>query len=160
MSAIMKSAVFTQYGPPEVLQIKEVAKPAPKAHEILVKIHATAVNSGDCRIRRADPFAVRFFFGLFKPRKSVLGGVLSGEIEAVGAAMPSEMLRAKFTRSLKVISGLAVASQADVEFLKKMVEEGKMKATIDRKFPLAQIAAAHAYVDKGHKKGNVAITVN
>lgn len=84
-SSSMKAAVYTQYGAPEVLQVKQWAKPVPKNNEILIKIHATAVNSGDCRLRRADPFAVRFIFGLFKPSKPILGGVLSGTVEAVGS---------------------------------------------------------------------------
>ena len=80
----MKAAVYTQYGPPEVLQVKQVEKPTPGKNELLVRIKATAVNSGDWRLRKADPFAVRFIFGLFKPKKNILGSVFSGEIERVG----------------------------------------------------------------------------
>jgi NADPH:quinone reductase-like Zn-dependent oxidoreductase len=80
----MKAAVYIQYGSPEVLQIKEVAKPAPKDNEIRLRIIATAVNSGDVRLRKADPFAVRFFFGLLKPKMNILGSVFSGEVESVG----------------------------------------------------------------------------
>ncbi|MCW3093793.1 MAG: NADPH:quinone reductase [Ferruginibacter sp.] len=83
----MKAIVYTAYGPPEVLQVKEVDKPVPKGNEILIRIKATAVNSGDLRLRKADPFAVRFFFGLTKPKKNILGGVLSGEIESIGATI-------------------------------------------------------------------------
>lgn len=83
----MKAATAEKYGSPEVLKVKTIKKPVPQSGEILIKIHATAVNSGDVRLRKADPFAVRFFFGLFKPSKKILGGVFSGEVEALGAGV-------------------------------------------------------------------------
>ena len=319
MTLEMKAAIYTQYGAPEVLQIKKTAKPIPTDNEILIKIHATAVNSGDCRLRKANPFAVRFFFGLFKPKKNILGGVLSGEIEAVGknvqkfkvgdavfgmtmlqfgtyaeyiclpemgalaikpanishdeaAALPFGANTALFylqkanvqpgqkvliygasgavgsaavqiaksfgavvtgvcstanlemvksigadhmvdytqtdfaktgeqydvvyetvdkapyssciaavknggtllmgasmlggmlqgawinaTSNKKVIFGVAQETLESVERLQKMAESGQLKAVIGNTYPLEQIAEAHAYVDKGHKKGNVVI---
>ncbi len=319
MTSKMKAAVCTQYGAPEVIQITELAKPAPKDNEILIKIHATAVNSGDCRLRKADPFAIRFFFGLFKPKNPVLGGVLSGIVEAVGknvtqfqvgeavfgstqmrlsthaeyiclpetgalaikpenfsheeaaalpfggmtalhylrkanvqpgqkvliygasgavgtaavqiakyfgaevtgvcstsnldlvkslgaanvidytqtdftktgktydvvyetvdkapfsscirvlkqdgtlilgAALLGGMLRGAWrslTSKQKVITGVAAETTEAANFLRKLATEGKLKAVIDKTYPLEQMVAAHTYADKGHKRGNVVI---
>lgn len=80
----MKASVNTKYGPPEVLEVKEVAKPIPKDNEVLIKIHATTVNRTDCGFRSPEYFIVRLVGGLFKPRKHILGSELAGEVEAIG----------------------------------------------------------------------------
>jgi len=308
----MKAVFCTKYGPPEVLQIKEVQKPVPKDNEVLIKIHATTCHIGDVRVRSFDvpswqkiPF--RLYLGLLKPKRPILGMECAGEIESIGenvkrfkkgdqvfactgfvfgahaqykclaadskkiskgmvAHKPVNMTyeesaagvttggitalmglrKAKIRSGQKVMiygaSGsvgvyavqlakyygtkvIGVCSTANVEmvkslgadnvidytreelsecggnydlvfdavdklpasqgkklladkgtlvkagtsgkvsiedfyYLKKLVEKGKLKTIIDRTYPLEQLVEANRYVEKGHKKGHVVITVN
>lgn len=320
----MKAIVCTEYGSSEVMQLKEVEKPAPKDNEVLIRIYATTVTSADIRIRKTDPFPVRFFYGFRRPRKNlILGSELAGEIEATGkqvkqfkegdqvfagagtsfganaeyicipesgaiAIKPTNMtyeeaaaipfgattaliflrdkgklqsgqkiliygasgalgtaavqlakffgaevtgvcstanlalvkslgadkiidytkedftqsantydivfdaigkspfsgclrslkqngiylravhidivsilrgLWASITSSKKVIGGVAIERQEDLIFLKALIEAGKIKSVVDRRYPLEQTAEAHRYVEQGHKKGTVVIAI-
>ena len=80
----MKAIVCTEYGPPDVLQFKDVAKPVPEDNEVLIKIHATTVTAVDCTFRQGKPFIGRFFSGLRKPNNPIQGTELAGDIVAVG----------------------------------------------------------------------------
>jgi NADPH:quinone reductase-like Zn-dependent oxidoreductase len=83
----MRAAVRTSYGPPEVVRIAEVAKPAVRDNEVLVKVYATTVNRTDCGFRAGRPFFVRALTGLPQPRVTVLGSEFAGTVEAVGPSV-------------------------------------------------------------------------
>ena len=81
----MKAVVYTKYGSPDVLQIKDIEKPAPKDNDVLIKIHAASVNAYDWHLLTADIFLIRFMGGgLFKPKYTRLGADIAGRVEAVG----------------------------------------------------------------------------
>ena len=85
----MKAVVYEQYGPPEVLQFREVEKPVPKDNEVLIKTHAATVTTGDWRLRSLNApygfrFLMRLMFGFSRPKQPVLGSELAGVVEAVG----------------------------------------------------------------------------
>lgn len=80
----MKAAVYTSYGKPEVVQVKDLPKPAPKSKEIVVKVNATTVTAGDWRMRAGNPFVMRFYNGLFKVKRTVLGHEFSGVVDSIG----------------------------------------------------------------------------
>ena len=85
----MKAIVCTKYGSPQVLQIKQVEKPTPKDNEVLIKIHASAVTVSDCIVRSGKVnlllwIPMRIFVGFGRPRRSILGLELAGEIEEIG----------------------------------------------------------------------------
>lgn len=121
----MKAVVCTRYGPPEVLRLKEVEKPKPRDHEVLIKIHATTVNAGDCEIRAFKIpiwiwLPMRLFLGLRKPRRPILGQELAGEIEAVGTGVKS------FDQGDKVIAstGIRMGSYAEYICVAEQPDEG------------------------------------
>ena len=80
----MKAVVLTRFGSTDVLQLKEVEKPSPKDDEVLLKVHATAINDWDWQFMRGRPLGLRLIFGIFKPKVEILGAEVSGRIEAVG----------------------------------------------------------------------------
>jgi NADPH:quinone reductase-like Zn-dependent oxidoreductase len=302
---MMRAIVYEKSGPPEVLQLKDLEKPAPADDDILIRVHATTVTSGDCNLRSfGSPFLfwlmMRILYGVKRPKQPIPGSELAGEIEAVGkgvrlfeagaqvfgstgmrfganaeyvcmpedgvvamkpanvtyeeaTAVPFGALTALFflrqgdiqsaqrvlingasggvgtfavqlarhfgtevtgvcsTRNLELVKslgadevvdytqenftesgelydlifdavgksslsdckkaltpngtyvttarGLAKDRKEDLAFLKELIEAGEIRAVIDRRYPLEGIVEAHRYVDEGHKRGSVVITM-
>ena len=145
----MKAIVATKYGSPDVLQLKEVEKPTPKDNEVLIRVYATTVNRTDCAMLRAKPFIMRFFVGLFKPNKPILGTDFAGMIEAVG----------KNVASLKVGDNVfgfddgGVSSHAEY----MIISEDNALTTMPESIPYEQAAAS---VEGAHYAYNFINKVN
>lgn len=84
MSSTMQAIVYTTYGSPDVLQLKEVERPTPKDNEVLIKVHAASVNAADWHYLRGTPWLFRFACGLLKPKNIFLGADVAGRVQAVG----------------------------------------------------------------------------
>ena len=155
----MKAIVYEKYGPPDVLQLKEVAKPVPKDNEVLIKVYATTVNRTDTATIRAKPFFARLFTGMFKPKKQIPGTEFAGKIEAVG----------KNVKSLKVgdkVFGFNdQGSGSHAQYL--TISEDKALTTIPRNITYEQAAAstegahyAYNFIKKVNIKSGQKILVN
>lgn len=107
----MKAATFFQYGAADVMSVTQVDTPQPKAQQVLIKVNASSVTSGDSHIRRADPWMARLFCGLFRPKINVLGSEFAGVIEAVGADVSA------FKAGDRVFGATGMGLGANAEYL-------------------------------------------
>ncbi|OQB52191.1 MAG: Alcohol dehydrogenase [Firmicutes bacterium ADurb.Bin146] len=110
----MKAAICTRYGPPEVIKIEERLKPVLKDDSVLIRIKATTVSSGDCRVRNLDiPILYKpmmmLIYGISKPRQPIFGTELAGEVESVG----KNVSKFKVGDSVFAMTGMKMGSHAE-----------------------------------------------
>src|SRR6266566_5380879 len=159
---LMKAIVYTQYGPPDVLQLKEVEKPTPRDNEVLLKVYATSVNAGDLHVLRADPFLIRLMgYGLLKPKNKILGAAIAVRIEAIGGNVkqfqPGDDVFGDLSESGKR-GGFAeyVCASADALVLKPSRLSFEEAAAV----PVAAVTALQGLRDKGHIQAGQKVLIN
>ncbi len=125
----MKTVVCTRYGPPEVLELRDVARPVPKANEVLVRIRATTVTAADCELRRFDLpswvwLPIRLAFGIRRPRQPVLGQELAGDVESVGKDVTS----LRTGDRILAATGIGLGAYAEYICLRENPQDGAIAA--------------------------------
>jgi NADPH:quinone reductase-like Zn-dependent oxidoreductase len=158
---LMKAAVITRYGAPDVVQILDAPKPRPAAGEILVRVHAATVNRTDCGELRAHPFFMRLFYGLWRRCRKLLrpGGIFAATDLGPWWQNLALLLWFSMSRSNRLVIPASRRSDGFMGFLKERLEAGHLRAIIDRKYALAAIVDAYRYVETGQKVGIVVIDV-
>lgn len=156
----MKAIVYTQYGSPDVLQFKDVEKPALKANEVLVKIHTAAANALDWHFMRAEPFLARLENGLFKPKNTKLGADFAGRVEAVGSSVTQfkpgdEVVGNNFVKGLGAFAEYINVSE-DVLVLKPSRVSFEDAAAA----PTSALTALQGLRDKGQIKPGQKVLIN
>jgi NADPH:quinone reductase-like Zn-dependent oxidoreductase len=156
----MKAIVYTKYGSPDVLQLKEVEKPTPKANEVLVKVYAASVNPADWHLMRAEPFLARFANGLLKPKNTRLGADVAGRVEAVGSNsrqfQPGDEVFGEMTLDVLGCFAEYVCAPQALLALKPANITFEQAAAV----PLAAFTALQGLRDKGQIKPGQKVLIN
>lgn len=157
----MKAVVFTEYGSPDVLQLTEVDKPVPADNEVLVQVRASSVNAADWRMLRADPFLVRLYGGLFRPKKfQTLGADIAGRVEAVGRNVT------QFKPGDEVFGDVFASGFGGFAEYKCARENELVLKPVNLSFeeaaavPLAALTALHGLRDKGQIQAGQKVLIN
>lgn len=154
----MKAIVYTEYGLPDVLQLKEVERPTPKDNEVLIKVHAVSVNASDWESLRGRPLYARLG-GLRKPRKRILGSDIAGQVEAVGTNVKQFQLGDEvFGDILNYMGGFAEYVCAPEN--KLALKPASMTFEEAAAIPQAAVIALQGIRDKGQVQSKQRILIN
>jgi NADPH:quinone reductase-like Zn-dependent oxidoreductase len=157
----MKAIVYTEYGSPDVLQLREVATPVPADDEVLVRVHAASVNAADWRLMRADPFLARLHTGLFKPtRFQILGTDIAGRVEAVGRNVSQfrtgdEVFGDMFASDFGGFAEYKCAHEGEL-----VLKPAGLSFEAAAAVPLAAVTALHGLRDKGRIQPGQKVLIN
>lgn len=153
----MKAVVYTKYGSPDVLQLKEVAKPAPGDDEVLAKVHAVSANAMDWHLMRGKPFLARLLIGFPRPKNSILGSDIAGRVEAVGKNAT------QFQPGDEVFGGLGhggFAEHVSVRENRLLLKPANTSFEAAAAVPVAAITALQALRDKGQIRPGQKVLIN
>ena len=156
----MKAIVYTKYGSPDVLQLKEVEKPTPKDNEVLVKVHAASANPADWHLMRAEPFLARLENGLLKPKNTKLGADIAGRVEAVGRNVTQFQVGDEVFGGMPLneLGGFAEYVCAPEELL--ALKPAKLTFEQAAAVPLAAFTALQGLRDKGQIQPGQKVLIN
>ncbi len=145
----MKAIIQEKYGTPDVLQLREIDKPQPKAGEVLIKVHVASINAADWHLLTADIFLVRFMKGLFKPKPNILGSDVAGRVEAIGADVTQfkvgdEVFGDIFLQGSGSLAEYALAPESALT-----LKPSKLSSEEAAAAPLAAITALQGLRDEG-----------
>jgi NADPH:quinone reductase-like Zn-dependent oxidoreductase len=153
----MKAMVYTEYGPPDVVKLRETDKPTPRHDEVLVKIHAASVNAGDWHALRGTPFYFRLFSGVCRPRNQILGDDVAGRVEAVGTNVKTIQPGDKV---FGIGNGGAFAEYACVREDRLAPKPDSVSFEEAAAVPLAGITALQGLRDKGQIQASQQVLIN
>lgn len=156
----MKAIVYTKYGSPDVLELKEVEKPIVRDNDVLVKVYAASVNAADWHLLRADPFLVRLMTGLFKPKYPVLGADIAGRVEAIGIGVTQFKPGDEVYGDLSACGWGGFAEYAVASENALVLKPANLSFEETAAVPLAAVTALNGLRDKGHIQPGQKVLIN